>query len=333
MSATCPSCGEATVAGASFCEACGADLPAGPACVSCGADAVEGDYCLECGHRQPGPRDHIEQRQGRVVGVTDKGHRHHGNEDAMALDDTPAGARILVVCDGVSTTDRSDEASQAAAEAAAEALVAAAEESFDPAAAFRTAAAAAQAAVKTVPIDPGAKGSPSCTFVAAVVEAADADGVHRLHVGWLGDSRAYWISPQPELLTHDHSWANELVAAGRLDPAEAMNHPQAHTITRFLGADAIDLEPSVETRLVQGPGTVLVCSDGLWNYAPDAETLATRPEWGIADLETRAGALTRFALDSGGHDNITVVITDIDPASDQNGPGADTAEQETIRHG
>lgn len=309
MSSPCPSCGEVTLAGASFCEACGADLPSGPPCVACGADArqIEGHYCLQCGHRQPGERDHVERVDGRIGGTTDKGLRHHHNEDAMAFADV-GEALIMVVCDGVSTTDRSEEASQAAADAALGVLTASVDGGgFDPEAGFTAAAAAAQEAVLAVPVDPGAHGNPSCTFVAAVA-TPDARSGTAVHVGWLGDSRAYWIGAEPLALTRDHTWALELVDAGVLAAEDAMADRRAHTITRFLGADAVDLVPAVSSTVMDGPGSVLVCSDGLWNYVPDAEDLAARPEWEQPTLLEQSSALTAFAIDCGGHDNITTVI-------------------------
>ena len=55
-------------------------------------------------------------------------------------------------------------------------------------------------------------------------------------MGWLGDSRAYYIGPDASRqLTHDHSWVNEIVAAGRMTRAEAETAPLAHAITRSVG--------------------------------------------------------------------------------------------------
>ena len=66
-----------------------------------------------------------------------------------------------------------------------------------------------------------------------------------------------------------------------------------------------------------GRGVLLLCSDGLWNYRPEAAELAamampaalTRPLDAAADL-------AKFALDSGGLDNITVVIIPFPPRPD-----------------
>ena len=306
---TCQSCGETTLADASFCEACGADLvpaaPNRPACVSCGVDAVDGEYCLECGHRQPAPTDHVEATAGRVAGVTDVGRRHHRNEDAMAMADL-GSAIVAVVCDGVSTTDNPHEASQAAADAFSETVrQAVSAGTYETAATLRAGVEAAQQAVLSVE-RPGSSGSPSCTLAAAVLwpDRSEVD------VCWLGDSRAYWVaSDEGAQLTNDHSWANEVVAAGEATVEEAEQDPRAHTITRWLGADAVDLEPGIVTAEV-GAGRLVVCSDGLWNYEPEADALAERVRAIEGDSLSIAATLTEFAKDAGGRDNITVVVTD-----------------------
>src|SRR5207248_1912510 len=89
-----------------------------------------------------------------------------------------------------------------------------------------------------------------------------------------GDSRAYWLA-RPDaaeparLVTADHSWAAQMVAAGVLDEAAAMRDPRAHAITRWLGAGG-STEAEVATLHPAGEGALLLCSDGLWNYLPDA---------------------------------------------------------------
>ena len=68
----------------------------------------------------PSSRDHAEVDLGPAAGVSDRGLRHHRNEDAMALaaEQAPDGpAVVAVVCDGVSSSARPDEASQVAAQA------------------------------------------------------------------------------------------------------------------------------------------------------------------------------------------------------------------------
>ena len=300
--AACPACGAGLLPDQRYCEACGAERPA-PPCLSCGAtdEAVDG-YCTHCGARVPRPRDHTEVEAHGAAGVTDRGRRHHRNEDAMALDTDSAAAVLVVVCDGVSTTERPDEASQAAVDAAIDVLRA------DPrpdslAAAYD----AARAAVLSVPAS-GAEGLgvPSCTYLAAVVTDTDAT------VANLGDCRAYWLGTDgPVTVTVDDSWATEEVVAGRMTVADAYADPRAHTITRWLGADADPAwTPRIERFVVPGPGRLILCSDGLWNYALDGGAVAEAMGDAASPLDA-ARRLTDAANDAGGHDNITVVVVDL----------------------
>ena len=121
----CFACGEPVGATDSFCESCGAELAplsvsdghdAGPpVCESCSSSHISADgYCESCGRKVRSGRDHQETDLGIVAGVTDRGLRHHRNEDAMALAtaDTAAGpAVVAVVCDGVSSSAHPDESS------------------------------------------------------------------------------------------------------------------------------------------------------------------------------------------------------------------------------
>lgn len=324
MAQVCPACAEPASGGA-WCEACGADLDgtadsalstaSSDPCVSCAApstDIAADGYCGNCGHKQPEARDHLEDDQGWTVVVTDRGKRHHRNEDHGAVAQVGTSS-VLVVCDGVSSTDNPEQASFQATTAATGALVAALENGeSDHVAAMQAAVAAGQAAALEVPVAKGAssKGSPSCTFVASITSATES-GVEAT-IGWLGDSRAYWIDDQGEVtqLTTDHSWAHEQVADGLMTAEEANADRRAHTITRWLGDDAHDLEPGIVTHS-GGAGFVLLCSDGLWNYADTDEAMTAQVAAHQGDtLLALAQNLVAFALESGGHDNTTVALAD-----------------------
>lgn len=313
----CAACGEPVGGTDSFCEACGAELApilvsdgeSSPGrCPFCTSSRVTPDgYCESCGRKVPGGRDHIEIDLGVLAGVTDRGLRHHRNEDAMALAaaTTEAGpVLVAVVCDGVSSSARPDEASLTAVQAAAQVLLMAARTGEDPLAASPEAVRAAAAAVTGLAgpqADP-----PAATFVSAVLTKEAAT------VCWLGDSRAYWLpagpGPAPEQLTRDDSVAEEMVAAG-LPEADALASAQAHVVTRWIGADLSDPEPHVLRFEPSGPGVLMLCSDGLWNYQPDAAGLAGRTlPAALTDPLGAARALASFAIDAGGADNVTVVL-------------------------
>lgn len=332
----CPHCGESVPADDAFCEACGNALvelaapvatPAAGACAKCGADAdrIDADgYCGACGNRRTvRPRDHVVATTAGAAGVSDRGIRHHRNEDAFALarHQERGGPLAVVVCDGVSSAARSDEASQAAADAACRRLAtpAAGADRDALAATFRAAVADAQRAVLAVPYGPSdGPSAPSCTFVAAVV------GSSEIMIGWLGDSRAYWVPDRGAAmpLTTDHSWAAEQIAAGR-DAAVVMNEPGAHAITRWLGADvAGDPRPDLGVHHVTAPGRLLLCSDGLWNVVSDDEIgriVATTTDDSEAALTATAEALVAAANVAGGPDNITVTLTALLGATTQPG--------------
>ena len=271
--------------------------------------------------------DHQEIDLSLIAGVTDRGLRHRQNEDAMELAVVPAAdgpVLVAVVCDGVSTSIRPAEASLAAAQAAAEVLRTAAQDGTDLTEASSAAVRSAESAVASLAESPGGVGS--ATFVSAVITSSAAT------LCWLGDSRAYWLgapatpapespapeSPAPETaqrLTRDDSLAEEMVAAGLLPADEALSSPHAHVVTRWVGADPGEATPHVVTFEPPGPGVLMLCSDGLWNYQPDAGKLA---ELALPAALTNplgaAQALVTFAIEAGGRDNITVVLAPFPPA-------------------
>jgi serine/threonine protein phosphatase PrpC len=346
--ATCPNCGRPVSPRDNFCEACrtelapavvsGQDPAQASACPVCGASPITPDgYCEACGRRVPASRDHTEIDLGLLAGVTDRGLRHHRNEDAMALataesDHGPVG--LAVVCDGVSSSQRPDEASLAASQAAVRVLLAGVRTGADLTETSRAAIAAAQDALAhlserssapggykgVVPPRAGGKTEspagldpPSATFVSAVMTS------EVVTLCWLGDSRAYWLGAgqgaAAQRLTRDDSVAEEMVAAGLLSEADALATPQAHVVTGWVGADSAGgAEPHVTRFEPPGPGVLMLCSDGLWNYQPEAAELAALAlPLALTDPLGAAAALVQFALEAGGMDNITVVLSPFPP--------------------
>jgi serine/threonine protein phosphatase PrpC len=270
-------------------------------CAKCGAgpEAIDEDgFCSACGFRRLAPlRDHFERAiSAEFAGITDKGLRHHRNEDFFAMD-VVGDARVIVVCDGVSSTSEADRASETAVDAVFRALA--------QGDSLTEAVGRGQIAVA------GLDGKDAATTVVAAVVRG-----RRAEIAWVGDSRAYWISQEDSRqLTRDDSWLNEVVESGEMAEVEAAVSPQAHAITRWLGADAAEEEsaPSIVEFEAPGKGFLLVCSDGLWNYVPDAAGMA---ELIYAHDGEEAVAVVRsladFANGRGGQDNITAVLVKVD---------------------
>lgn len=305
----CPYCAATLPDDDLFCEECGQRLQApeplvgeGALCL-CGAPDDQLDeegYCLSCGRRcRPAPSDHLETEiSPELAAVSDRGQRHSRNEDRFVVR-TEEGRALLVVCDGVSNSGHAEEAAALAGESISAALAGGAS--------LPDALAEAQRQVARLG-RPDALGScPSTTVVAAV---ATPDQVK---VAWLGDSRAYWISQEGvNQLTSDHSWMNAVLSSGELTASEAAKSPQAHGITRWLGADADgEMQPDLVDFAVPGPGSLLLCTDGLWNYAPqpaDMEALMRQCSQQEATALQTARRLIDFANGKGGQDNVTAAL-------------------------
>lgn len=310
--ATCAACGEIALAGARFCEACGAELvaPTAPltACANCQQTDFDTDgYCTSCGTKRADPHDHLEEDLSVVAAVTDRGQHHHRNEDAFAVSVAPQ-TLIAVVCDGVSSTADSHLAARNAAAAARDAL-AGAHSTSAPDDAMRTAIAAAATAAAGVAVREGQV--PSCTIVATRAVLATS-GTVSITVGWLGDSRAYLLARDGRiaLLTEDDS----LAANYPNEPVEQVYaRPESHTITRWLGADAADTEPRIASLTAERGDRLLLCSDGLWNYTLTIDALSAQIERSGPHQTPLALAqsLVSFAHAAGGADNITVAIAQL----------------------
>jgi PPM family protein phosphatase len=276
----------------------------GVVCAGCGAAGdPAGGWCDECGRRLSAGRDRAELVLDGVAAVTDRA-RRRTNEDAVAIG-RAGPVRVAVVCDGISSARRADTAATEAAEAGVTALLAALAGGSDgPAATRHAAAVAAKAAAGTGRAEDG-DAPPGCTYVSAVLAA---DGVT---VGWIGDSRAYWIGADGDArqLTVDDSPA-AIRAAGRTVPDGLMDaDPLSRALVRWLGADADEVAAQV-VRVPPGPaGLVIVCSDGLSHYLPGAADLAAAVARhpGATPLGL-AAELTSLAISAGGHDNIAVAV-------------------------
>ncbi len=335
---TCPACGDTTSASeAKFCEVCGAPLASGsthPASTdqapcathhiaslcNCPPGESKPDaegYCENCGircvakaHRNgvSNPRRMNEEIDERLAMLSDVGRKLARNEDCGTVAKGKNEDAVLVVADGVSTSYNAAEASAVTVKVVKEILLA--EHAREEAKALmKTAIAAAHETVMALPGSGNPElGGPECTVAAAMVSGKVVT------VGWVGDSRAYLVTQTAErLLTVDDSWVEEVVQAGLYTREQATSDHRAHCVTQALGMKDDKVEAHVISAEIALNETLLLCSDGLWNYFQQDGSLARE----IGDVKEKLGshvtsnaicqALVEEANARGGHDNITVI--------------------------
>ena len=130
-----------------------------------------------------------------------------------------------------------------------------------------------------------------------------------VHVAWCGDSRAYLFNRNSGLsrLSRDHSYVQQLVDTGKLDPELAFDHPNSNIITRSLGDGPSIARPDYVSKGLSVGDFIILCSDGLCGLVRDEEILDIlmfehESLWQCRD------ALFNAALDAGGYDNITLAM-------------------------
>ncbi|MBP3044005.1 protein phosphatase 2C domain-containing protein [Arthrobacter jiangjiafuii] len=128
----------------------------------------------------------------------------------------------------------------------------------------------------------------------------------------VGDSRTYrLVDGLLEQISVDHSEVQELVDMGQITPEEALIHPRRHVVTRALGTGN-DTEADYWLIPAEPGDRLLVCSDGLTGEVSDGqlqEILLSE-----ANPQDACAAMVQAALRSGGRDNITVLVVDLEGA-------------------
>ena len=157
------------------------------------------------------------------------------------------------------------------------------------------------------------------TLTAAIVSGDEVS------FGHVGDSRAYLLRDgRLEQLTRDHSLVAELERSGQISPEAAEHHPQRSIITRALGPEP-DVEVDTYTLAARDGDVILISSDGLTSMISDDEVASILRAGGT--LEQAADTLVRAANQSGGRDNITVVLFRLAEGGEA---AADGGEETTI---
>jgi serine/threonine protein phosphatase PrpC len=144
----------------------------------------------------------------------------------------------------------------------------------------------------------------------ATLTTAWIDGA-QLSVGHVGDSRVYLLrTGQLQQLTSDHSLVAEQVRRGLLTATEAEQSNLQSVLLRALGT-----QPQIEVDVEEVglfPGDVLLlCSDGLTRMVTEPEIAGTLQAEPIP--QRAAEKLVHLANESGGIDNVTVIVVSFRP--------------------
>jgi protein phosphatase len=242
-----------------------------------------------------------------ATAVTHRGLVRKHNEDAVLV---ACDGRLLVCADGLGGQPAGEEAAAIAIAHVARAL---APHLDDRAPGVgerawrerlrRALLGASGAIVEASESAPGRRGM-ATTLVAAAITS------RRAYVGHVGDVRAYLRSKAGFVrLTDDHSLVYERFRAGELDLEEARVHPERNVVTQALGVPE-GLSPATTACRLSRGDLLLLCSDGYWETATEAELSQALDEALAAssDLDRVSQALLARALDSGAADNVSIVI-------------------------
>ncbi|ERG63716.1 MULTISPECIES: PP2C family serine/threonine-protein phosphatase [Agrococcus] len=244
-------------------------------------------------HATQGPE--AQQFAVRWAGMTDTGFRRQHNEDSL-ITQPP----VFAVADGMGGHSHGDLASKAVVERLADLHELAAVEPIDVVDALRR----ATDEIELLGVGEGSAGTTvtGCAF-------ALHEGAPHFAVFNVGDSRTYaMLGERLTRITVDHSVVQELIDAGLLTEEEAETHPEANVVTRGVGA-GIDPVPDYFLLPIMPQLRLLVCSDGLTKEVHDVDI--ERLLWEHDDPAAAAQALVAAALDSGGRDNVSVIVIDV----------------------
>ncbi|MDD6478648.1 MAG: Stp1/IreP family PP2C-type Ser/Thr phosphatase [Oscillospiraceae bacterium] len=236
----------------------------------------------------------------QIFSKMDIGMVRSSNQDAYFTGEISDGSVFAVVCDGMGGANAGNIASETAVKVISEYVVKSYRTSMkdeDIEKMLNNAILSANIEIYDLSMKNESLSGMGTTAVVALVRNGVAVIAH------VGDSRAYLVSDELTQLTRDHSVVQSLLESGKLTPNEAKVHPKKNVITRALGAEENVIADSDIIEIKSGE-TLLICTDGLSNFAEPSEILDIFKNNKIEDV---AELLVSAANKNGGGDNIAVV--------------------------
>lgn len=243
----------------------------------------------------------------RYATATDPGRKRLANEDAAHHD---ARLSMFVVCDGVGGRPSGEAASNLVAFGMPHLVLKYLQEMIPvdfhidtPGEVLVKAAVAMHETLKAQATASKALEGMACTVVAAQFD------VDRLHVGSVGDSRAYVLRQGTlhQITDDDSVLASQL--KGKLAEANQRYDKNQRLLTQILGMKA-DISPHAKRISLKPHDRILLCTDGLTDPLED-DAIATILKQ-TADSGETVQKLVDAANEAGGPDNITVTVVDYD---------------------
>ena len=244
-----------------------------------------------------------------VIEITDIGLCREHNEDAVASD---LNIGLVILADGIGGYN----AGEIASEMAISTIIAELKEQLpsiipgrllkstglqQESQALVNAVAKANKAIHNV-----SQTQPQCAGMGTTLVAALFTN-NKLITGHIGDSRLYRMRENELIqITEDHSLLQEQLRFGLITPEQAKYSSNKNLVTRALGIDnEVELELHEYNVLVDD--IYLLCSDGLSDFVDDEEIESALLSLNC-NLELTAAQLIKMANDSGGKDNISVIL-------------------------
>ena len=208
---------------------------------------------------------------------------------------------LAVVCDGMGGAKGGNIASSLAVESFTETVAEFLEVSSNYRDILFAAVAKANEKVFSAAKEDGDLIGMGTTIVACIFDGKEYNAIN------IGDSRMYHVDDKKcviNQITKDHSLVQELVDSGAMTKEQAEKSPNKNILTRVLGTD-----DTVDVDFYKGKyksGIMLLCSDGLYNYAEESDIAKYVAQYD--DVEHCLNELISKANENGGGDNITAVI-------------------------
>ncbi len=221
-----------------------------------------------------------------IAGGTDVGSSHKHNEDSyyptpLELAHDSCNGKLAIICDGLAGHEGGEVASQLAVKLLKLQTQALFEDLLDtqeimsPEQICNTIAAIVRVVNNTIAVQNQEQGREkrqrmATTMVMALqvtqrIQAPKGETSHEIYIAHIGDSRAYWITPDRcQLLTIDDDIATREIKQGRDVPWRSVHRPDGSMLTQALGMKTgTAIQPTVQRFMAMEDGILLLCSDGL----------------------------------------------------------------------